>query len=61
MGAAAVIRPLFERATSLSLSTKKMKYLFKRFLEFEQRCGDEASQDHVRTKAREYVEAKMSA
>jgi rRNA biogenesis protein RRP5 len=49
---------LFDRATSLSLSTKKMKFLFKRYLDFERTEGDAATQERVRTKARQYIESK---
>lgn len=35
------IRALFERATHLSLPPKKMKFLFKRYLQYEKEEGDE--------------------
>ena len=53
------IRALFERVTTLSLSSKKMKYFFKRYLEFEKTEGDDETVEHVKKKAREYVESKM--
>jgi len=54
-----VIRSLFERCTALNLSSKKMKYFFKRYLEFEKTEGDADTVEHVKKKAREYVESKM--
>jgi rRNA biogenesis protein RRP5 len=44
-----------ERATSLKLSSKKMKHFFKRFLDFEKKFGTEESVEHVKAKAKEYV------
>lgn len=44
VGDVEVTRSLFERATSLNLSTKKMKYFFKRFLDFEREHGTESTQ-----------------
>ena len=55
-GDAAVIRRLFERVTSLRLSSKKMKFFFKRYLEYEKTSGTEDTIDHVKQKARSYVE-----
>jgi rRNA biogenesis protein RRP5 len=53
--AVAAIRRVFERTITLPLSSKKMKFFFKRYLTFEQQHGDAASQEHVKEKAREYV------
>ena len=50
------IRHLYERATSLNLSSKKMKFFFKRWLNFEKKVGDDEAVEHVKQKAREYVE-----
>ena len=36
-------------------SPKKMKFLFRRALEFEKRLGDDAGADRVREAARAYV------
>jgi rRNA biogenesis protein RRP5 len=49
------IRRIYERSIVLPLSSKKMKFFFKRYLEFEQTHGDAETQEHVREKAREYV------
>ncbi|XP_026418043.1 rRNA biogenesis protein RRP5-like isoform X1 [Papaver somniferum] len=50
-----LIRALFERATSLSLPAKKMKFLFKKYLEYEKSCGDEERVEYVKEKAMEFV------
>ncbi|XP_070539661.1 protein RRP5 homolog [Ptychodera flava] len=52
------IRKLFERVIHLNLSPKKIKFFFKRYLEFEKKFGDENSVSSVKQKALEYVEAK---
>jgi len=54
------IRRLFERCCALGfLSTKKMRFFLKRFLEFEKAFGDESGVEAVKERAREYVSAKM--
>ena len=53
-------RHLFERVIHLSLSAKKMKFFFKRYLDFEKRCGNEADVAEVKRKAVEYVESQMA-
>lgn len=40
---------------------KKMKFFFKKYLEFEQRHGTEQSVESVKQKAVEYVESKVEA
>ncbi|PRW55969.1 RNA binding rRNA processing [Chlorella sorokiniana] len=55
------IRALFERATHLELPPKKMKFLFKRYLDYEKKHGDAASVEHVKRRAMEYVEAQAAA
>ncbi|KAI9475187.1 hypothetical protein BX667DRAFT_525444, partial [Coemansia mojavensis] len=45
---------LFERVTSMKHSSKKMKFLFKRWLKFEKDHGSEATIEHVKQRAREY-------
>ncbi|XP_062503604.1 protein RRP5 homolog isoform X2 [Corticium candelabrum] len=54
------VRDLLERVICLTLSTKKMKFFFKRYLEFEQKHGDEDSVTAVKQKAIDYVESKIS-
>lgn len=60
LGDADVIRALFERAISLSLPTKKMKFLFKKYLEYEKSHGDEERIESVKRKAMEYVESTLA-
>jgi rRNA biogenesis protein RRP5 len=53
------VRRLFERSISLDLSTKKTKFVFKRWLAFEVEVGDKIAATNVRAKARAYVETKL--
>ena len=53
-----IVRNLFERVITLNLSSKKMKQFFKRYLEFEKANGSAARVEHVKNKAREYVQSK---
>lgn len=50
------IRNLFERCISLSLKPKKMKFFFKRYLEYEIKEGNEEKIEYVKERAKEYVE-----
>ena len=50
-------RGLFERITSLSLPTKKMKPIFKRWLDWEKRVGDPKRVEAVKQRALEFVNA----
>lgn len=52
------VRNIFERAASLNLSSKKMRGIFKKFLQFEKQKGDEASVDHVKQLATQYLKSK---
>lgn len=52
---------LFERATHLQLPPKKMKFLFKRYLDYERQYGTAAGAEHVKRRAMEYVEAQAAA
>ena len=49
-------RLVFERAIHLSLSARKMKFFFKRYLDFEQEWGSAATVEAVRKKAEEFVD-----
>lgn len=60
VGDVAVIRALYERVTTLNLSTKKMKFFFKRYLDFEKQHGTDATMQHVKEKATEYVASKKA-
>ncbi len=53
-------RNIFERIITLSLSTKKMKFVFKRYLDFEKKFGDDKLVEGVKTKAMNYVESKVT-
>ena len=56
-----VCRQLYERAVNLNLAPKKMKFFFKKYLEFEQKFGTEDSAAKVKQKALEYVKSKSDA
>jgi rRNA biogenesis protein RRP5 len=58
-GEPARARALFERATHLALPPKKMKFLFKRYLEYERKHGDAAGVERVKRAAMEFVERAM--
>lgn len=53
-------RALYERCIHLTLPPKKMKFLFKKYLEYEKKHGDEAHVESVKKKAMEYVERSLS-
>ena len=50
-------RELFERAIHLKLSSKRMKFFFKRYLTFEEQYGNEATVLAVKEKALSYVKS----
>jgi len=58
LGDHTAIRNLFEKATTLQLSSKKMRYFFERYLKFEKEHGTKETVSHVREKARQYVLSK---
>ena len=53
-------REVLERAVHLKLSAKKMKLMFKRYLQFERQYGSPAGVEAVKDKARTYVETKLA-
>ncbi|ORX37905.1 putative rRNA processing-related protein [Kockovaella imperatae] len=53
------VRGLFERALDQKLTSKKAKFLFKKWLAVENRIGDEAGQDAAKEKARAWVSANV--
>lgn len=53
-------RDIFERAINLKLSVKKMKFMFKRYLEFERKYGSMANMEAVKEKAKAYVSSRTS-
>lgn len=58
-GDASVIRLLFERVTCLDLPPKKMKFLFKKYLDYEKSQGEESRIEYVKKKAMEFVNSKL--
>jgi len=53
------IEALFERAVHLQLSPKKMKFLFKRYLQYEQEHGDATAVANVKKQALDFVQQHM--
>ncbi|KFP34471.1 Protein RRP5, partial [Colius striatus] len=54
------VRDIFERVVHLSLAPKKMKFFFKRYLDYEKKFGTTESVLAVKRAALEYVESKSS-
>ncbi|KAG7397469.1 hypothetical protein PHYBOEH_000689 [Phytophthora boehmeriae] len=54
-GDAALVRALFERLLAMEFSAKKMKFLFKKYLQFEQEQGDDDRVEHVKQLAKDFV------
>lgn len=52
------VRALFDRVIHLSVSVKKIKFFFKRYLEYEKKHGTPESIQKVKEKAMEFVESK---
>ncbi|KAJ1679818.1 rRNA biogenesis protein rrp5, partial [Spiromyces aspiralis] len=52
-------RKLFQRATVMKFSSKKMKSLFKQWLQFEKAHGDEEHVEAVKARALEYVQSQQ--
>ncbi|XP_031720539.1 protein RRP5 homolog isoform X1 [Anarrhichthys ocellatus] len=52
------VRALFDRVIHLSVSVKKIKFFFKRYLEYEKKHGTPQSIQAVKEKAMEFVEDK---
>lgn len=50
-----LVRGLFERLLAMDFSAKKMKFLFKKFLAFEEDHGDANSVEHVKQLAKDFV------
>ena len=49
------IRSVFERIAKCKLNIRKAKWVFKRWLQFEEQEGDSKSQERVQAKAAEFV------
>ncbi|KAK3236152.1 hypothetical protein CYMTET_53700 [Cymbomonas tetramitiformis] len=58
-GEAERVRTLFERVTAMKLSPRRMKSLFKKYLEYERAHGDEEHVDLVKEKAMKYAEDNL--
>ncbi|XP_037659989.1 protein RRP5 homolog isoform X3 [Choloepus didactylus] len=54
------VRDIFERVIHLSLAPKRMKFFFKRYLDYEKQHGTEKDVQAVKAKALEYVESRSS-
>ncbi|XP_069467805.1 protein RRP5 homolog [Ambystoma mexicanum] len=54
------VRTIFERVIHLSLAAKRMKFFFKRYLEYEKKHGSQETVQAVKEKALEYVETKRT-
>ncbi|EPY49902.1 U3 snoRNP-associated protein Rrp5 [Schizosaccharomyces cryophilus OY26] len=54
-GDTAIVRRLFERVLASKLSTKKAKFIFKKWLTYEKEIGDNKGVEAVKQKALEYV------
>ncbi|KAG8435325.1 hypothetical protein GDO86_013327 [Hymenochirus boettgeri] len=54
------VRDIFERVIHLSLAAKRIKFFFKRYLEYEKKHGTEETIQAVKEKALEYVQSKSS-
>ncbi|XP_057699966.1 protein RRP5 homolog [Corythoichthys intestinalis] len=52
------VRAIFDRVIHLSVSIKKIKFFFKRYLEYEKKHGTPQSIQAVKEKAMEFVEGK---
>ncbi|RWS01309.1 Pdcd11 protein-like protein [Dinothrombium tinctorium] len=57
----ASIREVFERMITLKLPVKKMRTLFKKYLDFESKYGNEDTFARVKQKAKDYVESNPFA
>ena len=52
------VRTLYQRITAMALPLKKMKGIFKRWLEFEEGLGDAAAAQAVKDRAMAFVEQR---
>ncbi|ODQ65143.1 nucleic acid-binding protein [Nadsonia fulvescens var. elongata DSM 6958] len=56
-----IVERLFERVIAIKLSLKQAKFFFKKWLSFEDKCGDDKAVDYVKAKAAEYVASRTKA
>ncbi|XP_056135664.1 protein RRP5 homolog isoform X2 [Lampris incognitus] len=59
-GSQSEVRALFDRVIHLSLAVKRIKFFFKRYLEYEKKHGTPESIQAVKEKALEFVENKVT-
>lgn len=52
------VQKLFNRVVSLKFSSKKMKFFFKKYLQFEQNHGTTEGEEQVKKLAREWVQSQ---
>jgi rRNA biogenesis protein RRP5 len=50
------VRRLFQKVLAMKMSTKKAKFFFKKWLQWETEGGDVAGVEDVKRRAKEYVE-----
>jgi len=55
-GEPAVIRRLFQSVLAMKMSTKKAKFFFKKWSQWEHESGDAAGIEDVKRRAKEFVE-----
>jgi rRNA biogenesis protein RRP5 len=55
------IRRLFERVTSLKMKPRQAQKFFNRWLNYEEKNGDEKAKEKVKAKAEEYVKRQKGA
>ena len=58
LGPTSNFRQLLERVIHMNFSAKKMKFFFKKYLDFEEKYGTEEDVAAVKQKAVEYVQTK---
>ena len=47
---------MFERVIAMKFSSKKIKFFFKKYLDYEKKYGDEDGIEHVKQAAMDYVQ-----
>ena len=57
IGDVALVRRLYERIVSFKMSSKKIKFFFKRFLSYEKGRGDAEGMERVKALAQQYVQS----
>ncbi|EIW86889.1 hypothetical protein CONPUDRAFT_115715 [Coniophora puteana RWD-64-598 SS2] len=53
------LRNIFERVLTHKMTSRKAKYFFKKWLDYERRFGDEEGADNVKSKAVEWTQAAL--